>query len=193
MSLRSPPNSPSSAYFVENGKLISNHRCYCRGIGPYAGPVSEPDWGGGPRLVCEPRKTLLPHGPTPIVNQFLHLGPKWYARASLSARKERNDRIRPPDPLTASLLPSSNLAGVSAPSRLISNGRSRPALIARATACRPERQLAATFQAARSTVRRALDQLEKAGLVLSTVSAAAPLSWRDGRIEPSGPPTSPIR
>jgi DNA-binding FadR family transcriptional regulator len=29
----------------------------------------------------------------------------------------------------------------------------------------PERQLAATFQAARSTVRRALDQLEKAGLV----------------------------
>jgi len=28
----------------------------------------------------------------------------------------------------------------------------------------PERQLAATFQAARSTVRRALDQLEKAGL-----------------------------
>ena len=29
----------------------------------------------------------------------------------------------------------------------------------------PERELAATFQAARSTVRRALDQLEKAGLV----------------------------
>jgi DNA-binding FadR family transcriptional regulator len=29
----------------------------------------------------------------------------------------------------------------------------------------PERQLAATFQAARSTVRRALDQLERAGLV----------------------------
>ena len=29
----------------------------------------------------------------------------------------------------------------------------------------PERQLAATFQAARSTVRRALDQLEKSGLV----------------------------
>ena len=29
----------------------------------------------------------------------------------------------------------------------------------------PERQLAATFQAARSTVPRALDQLEKAGLV----------------------------
>ena len=29
----------------------------------------------------------------------------------------------------------------------------------------PERQLAETFQAARSTVRRALDQLEKAGLV----------------------------
>ena len=29
----------------------------------------------------------------------------------------------------------------------------------------PERQLATTFQAARSTVRRALDQLEKAGLV----------------------------
>ena len=29
----------------------------------------------------------------------------------------------------------------------------------------PERQLAMTFQAARSTVRRALDQLEKAGLV----------------------------
>ena len=29
----------------------------------------------------------------------------------------------------------------------------------------PERQLAATFQAARSTVRRALDQLEKTGLV----------------------------
>ena len=29
----------------------------------------------------------------------------------------------------------------------------------------PERQLAATFQAARSTVRRALDQLERAGFV----------------------------
>jgi len=41
----------------------------------------------------------------------------------------------------------------------------------------PERQLAATFQAARSTVPRALDQLEKAGLV-SRRSAVAHSSAR---------------
>ena len=57
----------------------------------------------------------------------------------------------------------------------------------------PERQLAATFQAARSTVRRALDQLERAGLVSRRwfprvgVSKVGGKSGRTGAVDASPP------
>jgi DNA-binding FadR family transcriptional regulator len=49
----------------------------------------------------------------------------------------------------------------------------------------PERQLAATFQAARSTVRRALDQLERAGLVSRRLGSGTFVVYA-GEADPTG-------
>jgi DNA-binding FadR family transcriptional regulator len=48
----------------------------------------------------------------------------------------------------------------------------------------PERQLAATFNAARSTVRRALDQLERAGLVSRRLGSGTFVAY-PGEVEPA--------
>ena len=99
-------------------------------------------------------------GPGPGVNQFLHWVQSGLSLAEVQALTE--ERIRLGEPV---------LAGFERASR---GPRAISAYLRRAIETGaysegdrlpPERQLAATFHAARSTVRRALDQLEKAGLV----------------------------